>query len=202
MSQPKLHVSFYVSSIDIKDSILEKINTGNMIKLNLTQKPCSIQEDYIVNRIKKLQNIDHSFNITTTSKMTKKIILTIRKVEKKWCLENLFKFTLEKENKKNNNYFDPIVGRKCDKKHSNTQYKYEQLANSLIGYCEIDLEKLDKCVNNKLKVQILSKKDRKIIGYANLEIYQFSEKHFQKDLNNLHNNIIFEDKKCYLLDGQ
>ena len=155
MSQTKLHMIFYVSSIDLKDSVLDKINPSNMIRLNLTQKPCSIQEDYIVNRITKLQNVDHNFNIITTSNRTKKVLLTIRKVEKKWCLENLFKFTLEKENKKNNNYIDSIVGRNCGKKHSNTQYKYEQLANSLIGYCEIDIEKLDKCVNNEIKAEIL-----------------------------------------------
>ena len=172
MSQPKLHVTFYVSSIDLKDSVLSKINTSNMIKLNLTQKPCSIQEDYIVNRIKKLQNINHSFNINTTENSTKKIRLTIRKVEKKWCFENLFKFTLKKENKKNN-YVDSIVGQKYNIKHSNTQYKYEQLANSLIGFCEIDIQNLGKCVNNKIKVEIISKKDKKLVGYANIEIYQY-----------------------------
>lgn len=205
MNKSKLHVSFCVNSIDLNDQITAQIKSNNMIKLNITQKPLQVKQEYLINHIEGLSRINHEFKIVGTPKSMKDIILSIRKVEKKWCLENLFSFNLKKDNYKVNSSINPYTGKPNEVNDSNIQYKYEQLANSLLGYCKINIDNLEIGVNNSIIVDIITKKDSKIIGHANVDIYKWNEKnmflfHNQKCDNIDNSRINFEDPECILFD--
>lgn len=205
MNKSSLQVSFFVNSIHLHEQAISQIKSNNMIKLNITQKPLQIKQEYLINNIQGLNNINHEFQICDTQKSMKELILSVRKVEKKWCLENFFRINLKKSCSKNS--IDPYTGKPAEfNDDSNIQYKYEQLANSLLGFCKINIENLECGVNNNIVADIITKKDSKVIGHANIEIYKWNEKNkfISKKIKNddiiNRNNIFFEDPDCLLFE--
>lgn len=204
MDKSHLQVSFFVNSIHLYDKTIAQIKPNNMIKLSITQKPLQLKQEYIVNQLQGLNDINHEFQIIDTSKSMKEVVLSIRKVEKKWCLENLFKINLKKYIYNNNNTTNTYGGKPIEMNDSNIQYKYEQLANSLLGICKINIENLGNGVNNSIKADIVTKKDSKVIGYANIDVYKWNERlkvrlhsHSTGDISS---NRVFEDSDYILFD--
>lgn len=199
----KIKVSFYVSSIELLDSVANKIKSNNMIRLNITQKPILIKDEYIVNHIEGLNNLKHEFIAINDPESMKELTLTLRKVEKKRCLSNALKTSRKNKSMSDNN-----------SSTSNIQYKYNQHDHSLLGYFTINIENLEKEVQYSMKVDIITKYDSILIGYANIEIFKCDEIYVKKkdqskkNKNTKKNNAyvsrknkeIFDDPNCYLLD--
>ena len=164
-----LHVSINIDSIHLNKQTISQIKTNNMIKLDISHKPLHFKQEYIINHLNGLNCINHEFKFTNTKKSMKEITLSIRKVEKKWCFGNLFKINFKKENSKYSNSIDPFTGKTNEKYDPNIQYEYEQLANSLLGYCKINIENLEEGVNNSIVADVINKRNS-IIGHANIEI--------------------------------
>lgn len=205
MEESKLNVSFFVASIELNDLVINTIKSSNMFRLNITQKPQLIKEEYIVNQIQGLKKINHEFNIVNFPSSMKEITLTIRKVEKKRCLSNALKINLKKEKSKKNNSTDCFTGRQNIKSSSNIQYKYEQFDHSLLGYFTINIENLEKEINHSITVDVITKKESIVIGKANIEICKCDEKEKKnvirkKNKEYYMNKVILDDKNCYLLD--
>lgn len=193
MDMAKLQISFIVSSITLHKPAISQIKTNDMIKLNITPNPLKQKQEYIINHLQGLNNINHEFKIVSSPNSTKFITLSIRKVEKKWCFENLFK-TASKS-------IDPLTGKPNGMNDSNIQYQYEQLANSLLGFCKIDIDSLEIGVNNSIKVDLITKKDSKAVGEAYINIYKWDDKMqflSQKIDDQSLSKILFEDPECYL----
>lgn len=193
MDKAQLQISFIVSSITLHKPAMSQIKTSDMIKLNITPNPLKQKQEYIINHLQGLNNINHEFKIVSSPNSTKFITLSIRKVEKKWCFENLFK-TPSKS-------IDPLTGKPNGMNDSNIQYQYEQLANSLLGFCKIDIDSLEIGVNNSIKVDLITKKDSKAVGEAYINIYKWDDQMqflSQKIDDQSLNKILFEDPECYL----
>lgn len=208
MDYSKLKISFLVSSIDLYDFVTNNIKPSNMIRLNLTQKPILIKEEYIVNKIQGLSNLNHEFVVENTQDSMKELTLTLRKVEKRRCLSNVLKNC------------NPKVNLQKDKSSSNIQYKYKYnySDHSLLGYFTINIENLEKEVQHYMRVDIITKNDSIVIGHANIEIFKSDEipkkksshgkkpknaKNFYANIlknNNHSKNLIFDDPNYYLLD--
>lgn len=201
MKKTKMQVSLVINSIVLHDSIISKIDSSNMIKLGLTQKPQIFKQEYIINNLQGLHDINHEFKLNNTPKVIKEVKLSIRKVEKKWCFENLFKFGFKRDNTKENCF----TGRPNEKNNTNIQYEYEQLANSLLGICTINVESLEKGVNNQIRAEIMSKRDQKVIGYAHIGIYKWNDIDYTQVLCQSKDDIFskkihFEDPGCSVLE--
>lgn len=195
MDKSQLQISFIVTSINLYSHAISQVKTSDMIKLNITQKPLKQKQEYIINRLQGLYDINHEFKIVCSPSAAKKITLSIRKVEKKWCLENLFI--------KNQKNIDPLTGKPTEKDDPNIQYKYEQLANSLLGICDINIENLEIGVNNIIKADIMNSKDLSIVGEANFKIYKWNDElQFltKKNDDKFISQILFEDPECCLCD--
>lgn len=178
-------ISLNITSISLNCSTISQIKSTDMIKLNVTQKPIKSKQEYIINHLQGLNNINHEFKIVFSPNNMKYITLSIRKVEKKWCLENLFKFYFTKSESRKDLPIDSYTRESNEKFDPNIQYEYEQLANSLLGFCKIGIENLEKGVNNCIKADILNKKDSKTIGHADIEIYIWNDE----------NNIQYQTQK-------
>lgn len=199
-----MHISFVVESITLNDSVISQIKSNNMIKLSVIHKLQFVQQEYLVNNPQGLSCINHTFKITKTPKNLKELVFTVRKVEKKWCLENLFMASPKADKSKKKITFEALAGMPDETNDTNIQYKYEQLANSLLGYCKINIENLERGANNKITADIITKNDSKVIGQANISIYILNEERNQM-ISRRHSDvcsskIIFEDPDCYLFD--
>lgn len=206
-----LKVSFLISSIDLFSTVTDKIKPDSMIRLNITQKPILIKEEYIVDNINKLKNINHEFVVVNDQDSMKELTLTLRKVEKKRCLSNSIKKSHENKNLKRNN--------SCQSS-SNIQYKYNQNCHSLLGYFTINIQNFEKEVQQSLQVDIITKNESIVIGHANIEIFKCDEMkriksanskknkintmknnnyHYKKTNNVQENDFAIDDPNCYLL---
>ena len=71
----------------------------------------------------------------------------------------------------------------------------------MLGYCKINIENIEKGVNNQISADIITKKDSKIVGCAEIQIYKWDE---VVTMQNLDQNkvdicpqkILFEDPGC------
>lgn len=196
-----MRLSFVVESIQLNNSAISQIKSNNMIKINVVHKQQYVPQEYLINQLQGLYSINHEFKVVTNVKDLKELILTVRKVEKKWCLENLFMTSPKQEKSKRRISF--ALNCEEEKSDTNIQYKYEQLANSLLGFCKINIENLEKGVNNRMTVDIVTKNDSKVIGHANIVIYILNDERNQI-LKRRHSDIcsskiLFEDPDCYVI---
>ena len=190
-------ISFRVVSVELKEQTITKLNPRNLFRLNITQRPHHVREEYLVNESQGLYNINHEFEIEDKSNTVQRITLTLRTVEKKFTLSNLFGISQTKQKKDHN--IDNFVGSNTNVPE-NIQYEYYEPAHSLIGYCTVNIEELKKGVNNQIRAELLTRgKEVKCVGYANLEVYVWRiNKPSGRNPKALFNNseIVFIDPGC------
>ena len=147
------NISFRVISIELKDSIIKELDPQNNFRLNLTQRPHHIRQEYIVNDSNGLRNVNHEWNIDNSKNQVERVTLTIRTVQNKNLVDNN-----ENQNGDNN------------KNYSNNNNDYVEPKHSLIGYCNIDLNNLRKDGDNDFTAELLTRVNVKIVGYVHLQI--------------------------------
>lgn len=161
-------ISFRIASIELKDSELNKINKDNLFGIKLIQMPQKSSDEYIVNSENNLQNFDHEFYIENHFNKVEKVIMMIRSVQS--CLFNFNQSTKDEQ-------INGTIERNdenCDEnvqQDNNETKKIENKNQNIIGYCTIDMTKMEKGVNNTFTADIFSKHEDKIVGHANFEIY-------------------------------
>lgn len=151
------HISFRVVSIELKDSTLSELDPNNHFRLNLTQRPHHIRQEYFVNDSNGLRNINHEWSIDNSTNQVEKVTLTIRTVKNK--------NTNESNENENSNYGD-----NHDESYSNISGGFVEPKRSLIGYCNVDLKTLRKDSCNDFTAQLLTRVNVKIVGYVHLQI--------------------------------
>lgn len=159
------HISFRVVSIELKDSTIKELDPNNHFRLNLTQRPHHIRQDFFVNDSNGLRNVNHEWNIDNSKNQVERVTLTLRTVQNKNSDEC-------NENSNDNNSYSNVNG------------GYIEPKKSLIGYCNIDLRTLQKNGNNEFTVELLTRVNVKIVGYVHLQIdmWENDQKLLKKEL--------------------
>ncbi|KAK8893489.1 hypothetical protein M9Y10_021911 [Tritrichomonas musculus] len=142
-------ILFRVVSIELKDSTISALNPQNIFRLNLTQRPRHIRQDFLVNDENSLRNINHEWNIDNSKNQVERVTLTLRSIDRK-------KVTGNSDQNMNNNAADDNE----DKESKHT----------LIGYCTVDLKQLQKGADFDFTVQLLTRGNVKTVGYVHLHI--------------------------------
>lgn len=166
------NISFRIDSIDLKDSTLANLDKDTMIRLNLTQKPSKISEEYIVDDLSGLHSLNHCWNINDPTNSCKTLTLTVRKVSKKVSLANIFNLNGTQQHQCTHDV-DRFVGKRNENRDNNIQYDYYQSNHSLIGIFEISLKDIPKGIDNVIKAALLKKPKLDVVGYANLQVYSW-----------------------------
>lgn len=147
-------ITFKVISINLKPSILCQIRNFNLIRLNLTQNPSKISEAFFINKKEFLKSINHEFVINDYFNDTEKLLMTIRYVDdKNTFFRNIFNsdcLMIKRQMKINNSRVEPKL--------------------TLIGSFTVNLNELKKENCNSLCVEIHSRYNNQVIGYANVMI--------------------------------
>ena len=192
-------ISFRVVSIDLKDSTVHSINEDNIIRLNLTQRPHHISDEYLIDNVHSLCYINHDFNIEDPINHVQRLTLTVRSVQKKSALASLFDFDDNSHSHQPKDHsIDKYVARNDENRSANLHCEYVEPKHSLIGYCTISVTELEKGVNNSLRVELLTRGNVQVVGYANLEVYIWSEPkpNLQKQTQYSNQPILFVDPGC------
>lgn len=158
-------ISYRILSIDFNQSILYQIRKFSLFRLNLTQKPSFVAEEYFINKIDHFKNINHEFIIDDFTNNIDRLSMTIRYIDKQYTSSGI----------SNSDCFQFI-------KNSNKIPEYQMRSNnnivnfiepkfSLIGCYTINLKEIKRGIENSLRVEILSRYNNQIIGYANLKIF-------------------------------
>lgn len=158
-------ISYRILSIDFNQSILCQIRKFSLFRLNLTQKPSFVAEEYFINKIDHFKNINHEFIIDDFTNNIDRLSMTIRYIDKQYTSSGI----------SNSDCFQFI-------KNSNKIPEYQMRSNnnivnfiepkfSLIGCYTINLKEINRGIENSLRVEILSRYNNQIIGYANLKIF-------------------------------
>lgn len=194
-------ISFRVDSIELKDSVLHMINENNLIRLNLTQRPHHISDEYLIKNVRYLYGINHEFSIEDPSNQVERLTLTVRSVLKKSAIASLFDMDdVSPVHKPKDHSIDKYV-QNNENKDANIQCDYVEPKHSLIGYCTVDVRKLQKGVNNTLRIELLTRGNVQVVGFVNLEVYiwQSSVTHVSQQSNaSQYSNqpIVFIDPGC------
>ena len=149
-------ITFRVNSIQLKPSTINELNRKNAFRLNLTQRPRHISEEYLVKDNFDLEHLNHEWIIEDAKNSVEKVTLTLRTVEKRF---NLSKFLRRRKNHHEN----------CNSK-INTQYEYVEPEKSLIGYCTINLKEQPIGSNSTIRTELMTRGDVKIVGFADLDV--------------------------------
>lgn len=165
-------ITFRLNSIELKDSTLHEIN-NNLIRINLTQRPTHKTEDFLLKNSSYLHNINHEFFIQDSLDKVNRLTLTVRSVLRKTTLASIFNIGNEsnKVNKKSDHSVDNYIQGCKQNQDGVIDCEYIEPKHSLIGYCTINLKELERGVNNTLRVELLTRVNVKVVGYANLEVY-------------------------------
>lgn len=200
-------ISFRINSIDLKSSVLEKINPNNLVKLDLTQNPNYRNDEYLLKNVSYLNKINHEFIIEDPSNKVEKLTLTLSSVLKKTTLASIFNLDNNqvKPKKQKDTAIDKYI--QGNFKENNDGYvncEYVETNHSIIGYRNIELKELKKGVDNNFRIELISRGTVKVVGYINLEIYiwdspiQFDNQ--QKTFQYNHEPIFFVDPGCQITD--
>lgn len=160
-------VSYRVISIDFIHPILQQIGKSNFIRLNLTQKPSRIAEEYFIYDISKLKSINHEFIINDFYNNIKKLSMSIRSIAKQTVYTSISNSDCFQILKKSNKQY--LTGNQS--KSSNDIQNFFEPKLTLIGCFTINLNDIKRGVNNSLRVEIRSRINDQIIGYANLKVF-------------------------------
>lgn len=164
-------ISFRVNSIELKDSTLHSINPSSIIRLNVTQKPTSNSEEYLLKNVQCLADINHEFVVDDSHNDITVLSMTVRSVLKKTTLASIFGLEDETMPKKpKDTSVDRFVGGFRENKRNNVDCEYVQSNHSLIGFCQVHLDKIEKGINNSLKYKLITKKND-VVGFVNFDIY-------------------------------
>lgn len=167
-------ISFRVVSIELKDSTLHKINENNLIRLNLTQRPHHISDEYLLKNVHCLYGINHEFNIEDPLNQVERLTLTVRSVLKKSAIASLFDLDdITPTRKPKDHSIDRYVDQNNENRDANVNCDYFEPKHSLIGYCTIDVKALEKGINNTFRVELLTRGNVQVVGFVNLEVYEW-----------------------------
>lgn len=162
-------ISFRVNLIELKDSTLHSINPSSLIRLNVTQKPSSTSEEYILKNVNCLADVNHEFIVDDPYCSVDTLSMTVRSVFKKTTLASIF--GLEEEHQKpKDTSIDRFVGGFRENRKNNVECEYWQNNHSLIGFCQVHLNEIEVGINNSLRYKLITKKGD-IVGYVNFDIY-------------------------------
>ncbi|KAK8886736.1 hypothetical protein M9Y10_042204 [Tritrichomonas musculus] len=191
-------ISFRIDSIEFKDSTIARLNKDTLFRLNLTQKPSKISEEYIVDNLSGLYSLNHCWNINDPTNSCKSLTFTVREVSKKISLANIFNLNGTQQHPHSHDV-DRFVGRRDENRDTNIQYDYTQSNHSLIGIFELNISDLPKGVDNIIKASLLKKPDLDVVGHANLEIYIWGNDsniiNFERE-ENVNQSVAFVDPGC------
>lgn len=194
-------ISFRVNSIELKDSTIRSLNENNIMRLNVTQRPNHKTEEYLLKNLHCLHNINHEFIIDDPSNKVQRLTLTLRSVLKKTTIASIF--NLEQQQPKKNQKKDVTVDRYIqgikENNEGRIECEYVEPKHSLVGYCTIDLKEIKKGENNILRVELLTRVNVQVVGYVNLEVYQWENQTVRKQQANsyqMNEPILFVDPGC------
>lgn len=194
-------ISFRINSIDLKQSALHEINPNNLVKIELTQQPNCKSDEYLLKNISFLPKINHEFIIEDTQNKVEKLTLTLFSVLKKTTIASIFNFdnnSVHKNKRKYTNIDKYIERSKVNNDEGCVECEYVENEKSTIGYRNIELKELKKGVNNKFRIELITRGTVKVIGYIDLEIYIWdSPLVFNHNVQQYNNEpILFVDPGC------
>lgn len=195
-------ISFRVTSIELKDETIRSLSKNNLIRLNLTQRPNHLTEEYLLKNLSCLRNINHEFTVQDPSNKVDRLTLTVRSVLKKTTFASIFNLYSDtpKERKPKENTVDKYIQGIKENHEGCVECEYVEPKHSLVGYCTINLKELEKGVNNTLRVELKTRVNVKVVGYVNLEVYTWNNpsKTLPRQTAQQANNepIMFVDPGC------
>lgn len=193
-------ISFRVNSVELEDFTLRSINKENLIRLNVIQRPSKVTYEYLLKNSECLKDINHEFSIDNSSNKIDKLTFMISSVVRKPTLVNLFDFgSSSPKNKSNDQSYEKCVNGSKENDSDHVDCEYIVPMHALIGYCTIKLKEIEKGVNNSLRVELLTKKNAKVIGFVNLDIYIWDgpKQVIQQKKSQLNDEkILFVDPEC------
>lgn len=191
------NISFRIDSIDLKDSTLSQLDKNTMIRLNLTQRPSKMSEEYIVDDLNGLYSLNHCWNIRDPTNSIKTLTFTVRKVSKKMTIANIFNLNGTQQHPHSHDV-DRFVGRRNENRDNNVQYDYYQSNHSLIGIFEINLKDIPRGIDNIIKASLVKKPNLDVVGHANLQVYVWGNGSNIINFENEHKNetYCFVDPGC------
>lgn len=193
-------ISFRVNSVELEDFTLRSINKENLIRLNVIQRPSKVTYEYLLKNSECLKGINHEFSIDNSSNKIDKLTFMISSVVRKPTLVNLFDFgNNSPKNKSNDQSYEKCVNGSKENDSDHVDCEYIVPMHALIGYCTIKLKEIEKGVNNSLRVELLTKKNAKVIGFVNLDIYVWDgpKQVIQQKKSHLNDEkILFVDPEC------
>lgn len=200
-------ITYRVKSIDLKDSTLHTFSKNALIRLNLTQKPSSLCEEYVLKNAQCLADINHEFVIDDPFNKVDILSLTVRSVMKKTSLASVLGFedNTKRNAKPTEISVDKFVSGFRENRNNNADCEYVEPKHSLIGYCQVNLREIEKGTNNVLHLNLITKKNE-TVGYVNLEIYSWDSpnriNNQQKMTQKYDTPILFVDPGCQPADPQ
>lgn len=192
-------ITFRVNSIELKDSALHSINPNSIIRLNVTQKPTTNSEEYLLKNVSCLADINHQFAIDDPYNNCEFLSMTVRSVLKKTTFASIFGLDDDIPQKKpNDKTVDKFVNGFRENRKNNVDCEYKETKHSLIGFCQINLKNIEKGINNSLQYKLITKKNE-VVGFVNFDIYIWdspSKTNYQRKITESTGPILFVDPGC------